>query len=161
MNIFVVEENPLDAAQALVDKHVVKMVLETTQMISTVARARAYTAPYKSTHAKHPCTIWASSHPSNMRWLFDHGFELCREYSRRYNGRIHASETHMRKMWNDLHLWWPEVEESRWQDHTTFVQAMPEELRGSCPIQAYRSYYRVAKSHIASWKIPNRKPSWY
>lgn len=160
MNIFAVEEHPHEAAQALVDKHVVKMILETVQMISTVANSRGYVAPYRSTHAKHPCTIWAASHPANMSWLFDHGFELCREYSRRY-GKIHASEKHLQSLLDDLHVWWPEVVTAKWQDHTTFAQAMPEEFRGSCSVQAYRSYYRSAKSHLAKWKNPDRKPSWY
>ena len=160
MNIFAVDEDPIISAQSLVDSHVVKMVLETTQMISTVAHARAYAAPYKSTHAKHPCTIWAGVHPSNMKWLFEHGFELCREYTRRY-GKTHASEAKLRLLYNDLPTWWPEVLVVQWSDHTTFAQAMPEEFKCSCSVQAYRNYYRVAKKHIAKWKIEDRKPSWF
>ena len=49
MNIFVVEENPVDAARALCDKHVVKMVLESVQLLSTVAQARGHEGPYKVT----------------------------------------------------------------------------------------------------------------
>jgi hypothetical protein len=160
MNIFAVEEHPQEAARVLVDKHVVKMVLETTQMISTVAHARAYTAPYRSSHAKHPCTVWAGTHPSNMRWLFEHGFELCKEYTRRYD-KVHASQKHLQMLWDDLYLWWPEVTNAPWQDHTTFAQAMPEQFRSSSPVLAYRSYYRVAKGHLAKWKISDRKPAWF
>lgn len=160
MNIFAIDENPIISARSLVDKHVVKMILETTQIISTIANSRSYQAPYRSTHVKHPCTLWAGSHAGNMRWLFEHGFELCREYSHRYN-KVHASEKHLVSLWNDLEIWWPEVKLTPWSDHTTFPQAMPEEFRGSCPITAYRTYYRVAKAHIAKWKDAARKPDWY
>jgi len=160
MNIFAIDEDPKISAQQLVDCHVIKMLLESAQMISTVANARGYVGPYKSTHKNHPCTVWAGSDPSNMRWLFDHAFELCNEYTSRY-GKVHASQAKIQVLWNDLKSWWPEVENSKWQDHTTFAQAMPEHFRSSYPVEAYRSYYKVAKGHLASWKNPDRKPTWY
>lgn len=160
MNIFAVDENPEVSAQNLVDKHVVKMILETAQMISTVARQRGFESPYKSTHAHHPCTKWAAAHPSNMRWLFEHGYALCREYTARYS-KTHASQKHIDTLWNALQTWWPEVLHATWSDHTTFAQAMPEEFRGSCSIEAYRTYYRVAKSRLTKWKIETRKPDWF
>ena len=58
MNIFVLHDDPVVAAQMMCDKHVVKMILESNQMLSTVARKYGHDAPYRSTHAKHPCTLW-------------------------------------------------------------------------------------------------------
>ena len=58
MNIFVLSECPIEAAQMQCDKHVVKMIVETAQMLCTVG-----TGPYKRTHASHPCTVWAGRGP--------------------------------------------------------------------------------------------------
>ena len=38
MNIFVVDEHPIAAANQMIDKHVVKMILESGQMLSTAHR---------------------------------------------------------------------------------------------------------------------------
>ena len=57
MNLFYVEREPVAAAQALCDKHVVKMILETAQMLSTAHRlSETPQAPfvYKVTHRNHP-----------------------------------------------------------------------------------------------------------
>ena len=59
MNIFVLHRDPKIAAQMSCDKHVVKMILETAQMLSSAARAKGAWAPYKQTHKKHPCTLWS------------------------------------------------------------------------------------------------------
>ena len=64
MNIFVTNDCPIISAQALDNKRVVKMVLETAQLLSTAIFINsnvAYDNIYKATHIKHPCTIWAAS----------------------------------------------------------------------------------------------------
>ena len=91
MNIFVVDEDPVVAAQQLCDKHVVKMILETAQMLCTVARNHGHEAPYKVAHPKHPCTLWVGKSAANWQWLIDHGLAMAAEYTRRY-GRKHKSE---------------------------------------------------------------------
>ena len=68
MNIFVVDIDPSKAAQSLCDKHVVKMVLETAQILSTISGG-----PYRPTHANHPCVLWAGATKRNYLWLVEHG----------------------------------------------------------------------------------------
>ena len=60
MNIFVLHKNPIEAAKMACDKHVVKMILETAQMLCTVAHAHGFEAQYRATHAfcsSHAATI--------------------------------------------------------------------------------------------------------
>ena len=55
MNIFAVDVSPEKAAQALCDAHVVKMILESAQLLSTQDRIRGLDRGYRLTHAEHPC----------------------------------------------------------------------------------------------------------
>ena len=95
MNIFVTDPDPVASAQCLPDKHVVKMPLETCQMLSIVASdkwghgfgtlPKLDGTPYKTEKGafrNHPCTIWAQT---NFRWLIQHGLALCAEYTHRYD----------------------------------------------------------------------------
>ena len=104
MNIFVTSPNPRFAAQVLPDKHIVKMPLETCQMLAIVASPEwGYNfgtlpkldgTPYKTEKGafrNHPCTIWAQS---NWSWLIQHGLALCAEYTHRYN-KIHSCQSTM------------------------------------------------------------------
>jgi hypothetical protein len=94
MNIFVTSNCPKLSAQALDNKRVVKMALETAQLLSTaifINSTITYDNLYKPTHIKHPCTIWAAANIENWDWLFGHFIALYEEYSFRYN-KQHASE---------------------------------------------------------------------
>ena len=95
MNIFVTSNCPKISAQALDNKRVVKMVLETAQLLSTAIFINnsdvKYDNIYKPTHIKHPCTVWAALNLGNWDWLFQHFVALCEEYSFRYY-KQHASE---------------------------------------------------------------------
>jgi len=64
MNVFVLDEDPVLSAN-LCDKHIVKMPLETAQILCTVARSKGHNAPYKSTHIKHPVVIWTTKSSAN------------------------------------------------------------------------------------------------
>ena len=151
MNIFVVDEDPEVAARQLCDKHVVKMILETAQMMCTVAHGYGYSPPYKKTHPKHPCTLWAGQSAENWSWLTDHGLAMCEEYTERY-GRTHKSEAVIR--WcRRLPIRFPA------QQLTPFAQAMPEQYRNECAVTAYRAYYHGEKSGIATWK--SETPQWW
>ena len=89
MNIFVLDYNPTRAAKMQCDKHVVKMALETAQLLCTAFPGG--TAPYKLTHFNHPCAIWCRESLKNYNWLIDHGIALCDEYQHRY-GKTHKSK---------------------------------------------------------------------
>ena len=97
MNIFYLDRHPIKAAQMMCDKHVVKMILESAQILSTAHRvldgddyADQY-GLYKIAHKNHPSTIWARSGGLNYLWLYDHMRGLMQEYTYRY-GKIHATE---------------------------------------------------------------------
>lgn len=85
MNIFVSDKDPKISAINLDDKRVVKMILETAQLLSTAIIMNGGEAPYKATHKKHPATIWAANTKSNFMWLVQHGLYLGEEYSHRFN----------------------------------------------------------------------------
>lgn len=92
MNIFVTDKSPHISAANLDDKRVIKMILESAQMLSTAMyEHNAPNPPYKVTHKNHPCTVWARTTRANYLWLFDHFLALMSQYSFRY-GRAHACE---------------------------------------------------------------------
>lgn len=147
MNIFVLDKNPTIAAQLHLDKHVVKMPLETAQMLSTVNGGY----PYKATHKNHPCTIWARQSKANYMWLVNLGVELCKEYTHRY-GKVHKCQAVIEQLQSP-----PESVPDG--DMTAFAQAMPDECKREDAIEAYREYYRQRKAGFATWK--NRDvPRW-
>jgi hypothetical protein len=88
VNIFVTDEDPRVSAQALDDKRVIKMILESAQMLSTAMNVRGGKGPYKTTHVNHPCSVWARTSRDNYVWLLMHFSALCDEYSLRY-GKLH------------------------------------------------------------------------
>ena len=152
MNIFVVDTDPEVAACQLCDKHVVKMVLETAQMLCTVAHQNGFDgAPYKVAHPKHPCTLWAGKSAANWQWLLDHGLAMCEEYTRRY-GRVHKSQAviewcaRLPIKFND-------------KEQTPFAQAMPVQYKNPCAVTAYRAYYHGEKAGFATWK--SETPAWW
>ena len=152
MNIFVLDNDPKVAAQMACDKHVVKMVLETAQMLSTVQHHNGITAPYKPTHANHPCTKWAATSTQNYKWLLEHGIALCEEYSHRYN-KEHKCE---QLITGPLSL----IPILPTEKLTPFAQAMPEQHKRENAVDAYRQYYIHEKARFAKWK--NRDiPTWF
>jgi hypothetical protein len=93
MNIFASDLNPYKAAQALDDKRVVKMLLESAQILSSaifLASGIIHNNIYRPAFLGHPCVIWASDNLANWQWLYDHFLALCAEYTFRYN-RSHKS----------------------------------------------------------------------
>lgn len=84
MNIFYLDSNPTLCAKYHNDKHVVKMILETAQLLCGVHWVTGKEAPYKLSHKNHPCSIWVRSSLENYLWLCELGLELCDEYTYRY-----------------------------------------------------------------------------
>lgn len=94
MNIFITDEDPVISAHNLDDKRVIKMTLESAQMLCTALRMNNAThlAKYKATHVNHPSNVWARSTDSNYDWLLRHFKALCDEYTFRF-GKVHASQS--------------------------------------------------------------------
>ena len=160
MNIFVVDADPASAAICLPDKLVVKMPLESAQMLSTAHRvldgeqASADKGVYKVAMKNHPCTIWTRETSQNYRWLYYHFFALCKEYETRY-GREHLCFTKLHKPLACL------PKNIAIGGLTKMPQAMPEQYKCEDTVQAYRDYV-VNEKHYAKWnKIPSRQPDWW
>ncbi len=162
MNIFFLDENPVKSAQYHVDKHVVKMILETAQLlcgvhhvtdeVTTKYRPSTDQVPYKLSHKNHPCAIWARKSLSNYLYLCELGLELSKEYTHRY-GKRHKSE--MVILWCIMNR--PNIPDIGFTDP---AKAMPDEFKVDSVVESYRNYYMGAKSDLAAWK--NReKPFWF
>ena len=155
MNIFFLDYDVKKCAEAHIDKHVVKMILEYAQLMSTAHRvldgAESDTL-YKSTHKNHPCGIWIREDKANYNYVYSLFLELCDEYRRRY-GKTHLTETKLADILETPPENMPDV------GMTTPAQAMPDECKDEDPVVAYRNYYRKHKSEIASWKT--KQPTWW
>ena len=136
MNIFYLDKCPTRAAQQQCDKHVVKMILESAQMLSTAHHEfGSERAVYKSTHKNHPSTVWARECTSNYRWLYEHMLALGDEYTKRY-GKVHLSIEKCREALREPPEGMP------WNiEHTPPPQCMPDEYKREDAIEAYRLYY--------------------
>ena len=160
MNIFYVDKDPANAAMCLPDKLVVKMPLESAQMLSTAHRLLSgddycdERGIYLKAYMNHPCTIWARETSQNYLWLYYHFYFLCREYETRYD-RQHLSFTKLNDALSQLPLNIPDA------GLTTMPQAMPDEYKNNDPVQAYRDYVVNEKTYAKWNKIPTRQPDWW
>ena len=95
MNIFHLDQDPVVAAESMCDKHVVKMIVEYAQLMSTAHRvldgeeyydktkngrrikrwrlkpAAQERLLYKASHVNHPSNIWTRQSNKNYRWLYN------------------------------------------------------------------------------------------
>jgi len=153
MNIFVLHTNPKIAAQMSCDKHVVKMVSESVQMLSTTMHSVGLEGPWKKTHANHPCTIWTRESLQNYQWLWDHANALGEEYTHRYNKKHKSHLTLTSKIPYN-------IDGLSNKGLTPFPQAMPDEYKDKDIVKAYRKFYLGEKASFATWK--NRTmPEWF
>jgi hypothetical protein len=153
MNIFVLDCDIRRCARYHADQHVVKMILEGTQMLCTVLNQNGIKAPYKSTHTRHPCTLWTGRSLTNWKWLRRLTLELNREFTYRYRKHTdHESAVIVRA------LSLPPIPDV---GLTEFAQAMPEMYRvPGDAVSAYRNFYVGEKARFAKW-TRRRKPRWF
>ena len=142
MNIFFLDKDHKIAAQMQCDKHVVKMILETAQMLSTAARAQGHDIGYKTAYPNHPMTLWVNESPHNYAWAIIHAFELCKEYTKRYN-KIHKTK----KVIHDLY----EICNGDYAKMTEPPKCMPDEYKCDDYVQSYRNYYVGDKKRFARY----------
>ena len=186
MNIFYIDSDPKLCAEWAVDKHVVKMILEAAQLLSTAhrvwdgteyieqkyvagslpARYRSVkrwrlsdgrdTILYSATHVNHPCAVWVRESARNYTWLWSYLNEHCKEYTRRY-GKIHKIEQDgLLDALKQLPTNIPRI-----VHRTPVPSAMdPKYIISEDPIVNYRNYYKVGKAHLHSWKAPATAPDW-
>jgi hypothetical protein len=160
MNIFYFYDCPEKSAQAQPDKMLVKMPLETAQMLCTAHRVldgdeyADKVGLYKTAYKNHPCTIWARQTSENYLWLYHHFISLCDEYKYRY-GKEHLSYIKLKEALKRL----PKNIEMK-AVKTKLAQAMPDQYKNNNPIVAYRNYC-INEKHYAKWEKGRPKPNWW
>jgi len=158
LNIFYLDRDPEIAAQMMCDKHVVKMILESAQMLSTAHRVLdgdGYANKfglYKATHKNHPSAIWARTCWKQYQWLYQHMCYLMEEYTYRY-GKHHKTE----RLWNPLGV---KPQNLKILPFTDPPQCMPEICKADDTVSAYQTYYILEKSGFATWK-KRVMPEWF
>lgn len=159
MNIFYIHKDPEVAAQAMTDKHVVKMILESAQLLCTAHRIldghqitvksknghnlkkwehdnSSYDVIlYKSTHVNHPSAIWARESSGNYNWLYKHFIALGNEYQRRY-GRVHKSIENLRFILASPPRNIPHAEQTPMR-----IAITNEQWHRETALESYRTYY--------------------
>ena len=175
MNIFVTNQCPIQSARNLPDKHIVKMPLETCQMLSIIYSDWYYgigqlhkldCTPYRTAHGafrKHPCTQWAAESYWNLSWLISHGMALCDEYTARFH-KHHACQPAIAEAITIFEAAFDfNVDIYKDSLPMTFTRAMPESLKFDTTIDTITAYKRYlnTKPWLASnyLRIPSRKPS--
>ena len=154
MNIFILDKNIKKCAQYHCDKHVVKMILETAQLLCSAHHVTGGSAPYKLSHKNHPCSIWVRSSLSNYLYLCELGLKLGEEYTHRY-GRIHATARLIEVLYT------PPTHIPIGVGFTEPTPAMPDEYKiTGNSVRSYINYYVGAKKHLASWK-KRQTPEWF
>ena len=182
MNIFYLDKDPKVAAQMMCDKHIVKMILESAQMLCTAKRVldgTEYTAKtkngrnikrwrldnpneeaivYKAGWLNHPSTQWVMKSAYNYTWLYKHFIALNDEYKLRYNKKVnHVSVDKL----GDL-LKHPPKNASLNTIGTDATPAMPDECKiPGDVVGSYRKYYIMKKVRFAKWKSPAKMPEWF
>lgn len=93
MNIFYTNECPIKAADTLAYRHIVKMILEGTQMLSTCHHILGsdLQLKYKPTHPNHPSNVWVRKSKAHYEWLWLHTKRMCEIYTET-SGKIHKAE---------------------------------------------------------------------
>ena len=184
MNLFILDTCPVKAAQLQCDKHVVKMIVESGQMLSTAHRmcdgamelrpsksgkrtVKYYKHPndnmedilYKAVHHFHPCTVWTMETNNNYLWHYDHFIALCREYSYRY-GKVHATEKLIPLLSNPP----KNIKEGVKYYLTQFPLAMksnPECMFPEDPVKSYRMFYQTKQDRFKMVWSKREVPCWF
>jgi hypothetical protein len=153
MNIFILDRNIRKCARYHADQHVVKMILESAQMLCTVVNLDDGEAPYKSTHVKHPCTQWVGESLANWHWLRRLALALNDEYRYRYPvSKDHKSALVIRSLSP------PKIDDI---GLTEFALAMPDKyIVSGDAIQSYRNFYIGEKARFVRW-TRRRLPRWF
>lgn len=156
MNIFYVDSDPVVSAQSLNNKHVVKMILESAQLLCTVYKNG--TAPYKITHFKHPSGIWTRKTKANYEWLLTHALAMCDEYTYRY-GKVHKSRSVIE--WCRDNISQAQFDSPEIDGLTPMPQCMPDQYKvPGDSVAAYRKYYLGDKAKFSKWTRRD-PPEWY
>jgi hypothetical protein len=182
MNIFFLDNNPVDCARQHCDKHVIKMILEYAQLLSTAHRvldgkqlieqrntngktrkikvwkleSELDSVLYKATHSNHPSAVWVRESKQNYMWLANLLCYLCEEYTYRYG------KTHKVEKTGLCYILLKNIPTNIPQFSITKCPlAMPDiyKIEGNI-VDSYRNFYNKSKSRFATWKV-RPTPLWF
>lgn len=162
MNLFILALKQKDIAEYMMDKHIVKIILEAVQMMCCAKRIldpeEDATGLYKITHKNHPVSVWCRASKANYVWVLDLIDEMHEEWRFRYkHTKTHKSYVVAQFLRKNM----PSDDKFKTMELTPFALAMPDEYKTDDAVESYRKYYMSPeKQKIATWK--NRaKPVWY
>ena len=180
MNIFMLDTQASKAAKMHCDKHVVKMIIEYAQLLSTAHRyldgtmeiglsktgrkAKRWTLPdqredvlYKCTHVNHPSAVWARKSYRNYTWLYSLFMQCCLEYKHRY-GKEHLT---YKKLASALEFPPNNITGRPDESCTPMLLAMPDEFKQPDAVKAYRSYYKTKQNNFKMGWTNRETPKWF
>ena len=182
MNIFILDTDPVVAAQSQCDKHVVKMVTESAQMLSTAHRvldgaiekrlsssgktigdywalpdSREHVL-MRAVHMKHPCTVWTMQSAHNYNWHYEHYCALSEEYSHRY-GKQHGA-FYNNEIGQALKKLPQNISVAGLTQFPLAMKQFPQCIVEDDIVQSYQNFYREAKADFAKW-TRREIPAWY
>jgi hypothetical protein len=167
MNIFAIENNKagdidwIKSAQSQDNYRVVKMILESCQILSTVLNEQGIKAPYRSFNPKHPSCLWAAESSDNFTNLVIHCAAMIEEYEDRFN-KIHKCKAVLN---NIINLF--DASKFITDKPTPLKMAMPNNFRSDNIVESYRRFYaskpriRYPRNKIPSWFNKYRKEKTY
>jgi hypothetical protein len=186
MNIFFLNNDPKTAAQEHCDKHVVKMIVEAAQMLSTAHRMldgflikEPRTNPktgkvrmvkvwkhieplldkelYQVTHPSHPSNLWTRQTRENYKWHYELFCALCDEYTYRY-GKIHATDTKLRTILGQFPA---KLQDGPLTPFPLAMQSQPQCIDLNDPIGSYRKFYHTKQDRFRMRWTKREVPSWF
>ena len=169
MNIFFLHPDPLTAAEMHCDKHCVKMILETAQMLCTAHRVldgdkcADQKGMYKTAHLNHPSTKWVRGSRLQYEWTYDLFKFLCDEYTKRYD-KVHLTDAKLREILStppNLMTKMADWSSNYGNKYTQPPQCMPDQYKTpDDAVKAYRDYYIGEKAYFAKWAY-YPAPTWF
>jgi len=181
MNLFILDENPTKAAQLQCDKHVVKMIVESAQMLSTAHRMldgyvekrpsksgkriiNYWVHPkqimeerlYKAVHHNHPCTVWTMKTDANYVWHYDHFMALLDEYTFRY-GKEHGSA----KLKHTLLQPPRNIAQGKLTPFALAMKHEPQCIHEGDPVRSYQEYYQTKQDRFKMAWTKRDIPEWF
>ena len=182
MNIFILDEDPVLAAQLQCDKHVPKMIVESAQMLSTAHRmldgyvekrpsksgkrmVNYWVHPndnlenvlYKAVHHSHPCTIWTMESKANYDWHYIHFLALGREFEYRY-GKPHGS---ILKLEETLKIQPDNIPDVQQTPFKLAMKSNPECIALVDPVKAYQAFYQTKQQRFKMVWSKRNTPEWF
>ena len=186
MNLFILHEDPVIAAQMQCDKHIPKMVVESGQMLSTAHRVldgvldrrpsksgkttvkywdvylgrddlEGELLLYSAVHVGHPCTQWTMRTTSNYDWHYKHFIALCNEYTYRY-GKIHASETKLAAVLKSAPK---NIKHTTGKSPFRLAMGSNPECMFEDAVKSYRAFYQTKQARFAMKWTKRKQPEWF